>query len=138
MNPHFPSNSNVRFMWQEADGALRMGVGTAHDISRHGVFIVADSIPSAGAEVQVIVDMPLRQANDPAARLMGKGVAVRVEGEAGKPKGFAAELLFQSGLSGLFESQATPVFAVSDVPEAAMVAPWTAQVSTNCPVEAVA
>ena len=138
MNLHFPSNSSVRFMWQEADGALRLGVGAARDLNRHGVFIVADCIPAAGAEIQVMVDLPLRPASDQAVRLMGRGVAVRVEAGAGKPKGFAAEVLFQSDSAGLFESPNAPVIAVSHLPEAAMATPWTALVSTNCPVEAVA
>jgi len=97
MNREFPIQTAVRFLWRDSDGALRMGVGVTHHISRSSVCIRAQDIPSLGARVQVIVDMPPASANTRRpGRLMGKGVAVRLEHAFGQPTAFAAQVRFRS------------------------------------------
>ena len=73
-----------------------MGVGVTHHISRSSVCIRARDIPSLGARVQVIVDMPPTSANTRPGRLMGEGVAVRLEHAFGQPTAFAAKVRFRS------------------------------------------
>lgn len=100
MNLHYPINTTARFLWQDRDGAMRMGIGTTRDISRKGVWISAYSVPAPGTEVQVIVDLPSLQGGCASGRFMGKGVAVRVEHANGRTSGFAAEVRFQIGRAG--------------------------------------
>ena len=102
MSRHIPSNTAVRFLWHESDGTLRTGVGTTRDISQHGVFVLANDVPSPGAAIQMIVDVPSVPGATEAGRLMGRGVAVRVEQDGERPQGFAAEVLFQPGVASLF------------------------------------
>ena len=54
---------------------------------------MAHPVPSAGTDVQVVVIVPPARADGCEGRLFGKGVAVRVEHEDGRPAGFAAEVL---------------------------------------------
>src|SRR5271169_5992682 len=99
MDRHISIDNVARFLWHDHDGAMRMATGKARDISRHGVFIVADSTPSPGTEVQVIVDMPLPKGGGQTARLIGKGIALQVE--EGHEAGFAAEVLLQPSWASL-------------------------------------
>lgn len=96
MNRQFAIKTGVRFLWRDSDGALRMGVGTARHISREGVCVLAQEVPSLGARMQVIVDMPPARANIRRRRLMGRGVAIRVEYKDGQPAAFAAKVRFQT------------------------------------------
>lgn len=73
-----------------------MGVGVTHHISRSSVCIRARDVPSLGARVQVIVDMPPTSANTRPGRLMGEGVAVRLVRAFGQPTAFAAKVRFRS------------------------------------------
>ena len=94
MDLHFPLYTGARFLWHGPDGALCMGVGTTLDISRQGVRIEAQSVPSPGTEVQVIVDFPSVNGGHTPGRLMGKGVAVRADIANGKPSAFEAAVRF--------------------------------------------
>lgn len=109
MIQHFPIETVVRFMWRERDGALHIGAGVTHTISRDGVSIRAGQIPSLGADVQVIVDMPPRRGNAQPGRLLGKGVAATVDHADGQPAGFAAEVCFQRGWANPLVPSAPPI-----------------------------
>lgn len=74
-----------------------MGVGVTHHISRSSVCIRARDLPSLGARVQVIVDIPPTSADARPARLMGEGVAVRQEHASGQLIGFSAAVRFRPG-----------------------------------------
>ena len=87
-----------------------MGVGITRHISRSSVCIRAQDIPSLGAKVQVIVDMPPARANTRPGRLLGEGVAVRLERAFGQTTAFAAKVRFRSkwACPELPRSDATP------------------------------
>ncbi len=91
-NEYFPVKTPARFLWQQTDGSWREARGTTRDISRFGVFLSTDTVPSPGTQIQVIVNLPASDRRDLNGQLYGKGVTVRSEDE-----GFAAEILFQSG-----------------------------------------
>lgn len=110
MNQHFPVKAATRFLWHDGDGALRMGVGTTCDISRHGVFVAADCVPAADAEVQLIVDMTLPGPDRQTVQLLGQGVTVRIARRDGQPVGFAAEVLFQPGWASLLTDRDHSIF----------------------------
>jgi len=73
-----------------------MGVGVTRHISRSSVCIRARDIPSLGARVQVIVEMPPARVNTRPERLVGEGVAVRLVRAFGQPTAFAAKVRFRS------------------------------------------
>jgi hypothetical protein len=69
-----------------------MGVGVSYHISRSDVRIRAQHVPSVGARVQVIVDMPPARANARPVRLTGHGVVEYVEHEDRRPTAFAVRV----------------------------------------------
>ena len=92
MGREFPMKTAVRFLWRDSDEALHIGVGISHNISRTGVRIQAQHIPSLGARVQVIVDMPPATANTRPRRLMGHGIVVQVQQEYRQPAALAGNV----------------------------------------------
>jgi hypothetical protein len=92
MNREFPIATPVRFLWRDSYGALHLGVGISHHISRSDVRIRAQHVPSVGARVQVIVDMPPAKANTRPGRLTGHGVVEYVEHEDRQPVVFAVRV----------------------------------------------
>ena len=136
MKQQFPIETAVRFLWRDPEGALRIGAGVTRNISRNEVTIRAQQIPSCGADVQVMVEMPSQRVNVPSGRLLGKGVAVRVEHEDGRPTSFAAKVRLQSGWATSSESREEPLFENLHCPEVTTIASWTLPVPTNCRAEA--
>jgi hypothetical protein len=89
------------------------------DISGYGAFIHSDSVPVLGETVQVIVNTPPLQGDEFGTQLYGKGVVVRLEpGDACAPKGFATEVVFQSGWASALSHacQAMPLAEATDSP----------------------
>jgi len=95
--PRFELSVPVRFQWKRRDGIEHAGSGTTRDVSGNGVFINCDCVPPPGAEVELIVDMPPMDGSRKSAQLHGKGLAIRVEEQDGRPVGFGAEMTFDCG-----------------------------------------
>jgi hypothetical protein len=94
-------SAHAVFCWESSNGILEERAGTTRDICSTGSFIVADSAPPRNAQVQINVYFPsfLGRA-DTTVELRGEGKIVRVERQGSSVKGFAAELIFQTGSSG--------------------------------------
>jgi hypothetical protein len=60
-----------------------------------GLFVVADTLPPAGAPVSVDVYLPTDVIGK-VVELRGEGKVVRVEGTGQAESGFAAEVMFQT------------------------------------------
>jgi len=97
MNREFPIATPVRFLWRDSYGALHLGVGISHHISRSDVRIRAQHVPSVGARVQVIVDMPPAKGNTRPGRLTGHGVVEYVEHEDRQPAALQSGSILRRG-----------------------------------------
>ena len=75
--------------WREPDGTVHRITGWTKDISVHGAFIVADSIPPQGVSIDVTVSFPGRGSRPAKVQMRGKGTVVRVE-----PGSFAVAAVF--------------------------------------------
>jgi hypothetical protein len=81
------------FVWMDHDGTMQRGEGITVDISACGVFVISDTLPLAGAMVQVDIVLPNLEGSGPGSLLCGEGRVLRVErGEA--RRGFAATVQF--------------------------------------------
>jgi len=81
------------FLWMEHDGAVQRGEGFTVDVSSCGVFVMSDTLPVAGALVQLDILLPNLEGSDPGSRLCGEGHVLRVERSEDR-SGFAAAVQF--------------------------------------------
>jgi len=85
----------VTFCWHPGDGVLHEGRGASLDISSGGVFVVTDSAPRVGAQLEIDIYLRPTDQEPNFVRLHGEGRVVRAE-KKGSQMGFAAEVLFRS------------------------------------------
>lgn len=81
------------FVWMDHDGVVQRGEGVTEDVSACGVFVISDTLPLAGAMVQVDIVLPNLEGSGPGSRLCGEGRVLRVERSEAR-SGFAAEVQF--------------------------------------------
>lgn len=75
------------------------------DISLHGIFVWALCVPTPGAVIEVNVYIPSLVPSGAPVRLKGTGTVLRVDPPDSQPKGFVAELNFQTtGIGASFDS----------------------------------
>jgi hypothetical protein len=86
--------AKVWFNWQTEEGRWREGVGTTRDISGNGLFVLADTVPVAGASIRFMVVMPALNLLPRPIAFHGYGKVVRIEPETGVVVGFAAAVTF--------------------------------------------
>ncbi len=86
------------FCWESSSGTLQDGKGQTHDISVTGAFVTTETAPPWGARLELIVYLPSLQGTGNAVQLRSEGRVTRVVQES-DPKGFAAEVIFQSETS---------------------------------------
>ena len=101
----FSIASPARFTWLDTDGGWHTGKGMTRDISLHGVFVATHSVPVPGTVVEVDVAIPPLKKAGAAIRLLGRGRVLRIEPPDSQPRGFAAQVNFQStGIGASFDS----------------------------------
>ena len=86
--------AKVWFNWQNEEGRWREGVGTTRDISGNGLFVLAETVPVAGASIRFMVVMPALNVVRRLIAFHGHGKVVRIESAAGWVVGFAAAVTF--------------------------------------------
>src|SRR5262249_48166137 len=86
--------SKVWFNWQTKDGRWLEGEGITRDISEDGLFVLTDTLPTAGAPIVVMVEMPALKMFPRPIMYRGSGKIVRIELEVGGLCGFAAAVTF--------------------------------------------
>jgi len=86
--------SKVWFNWQTKDGCWLEGAGITRDISEDGLFVLTDTLPTVGALIVVVVEMPALKMLPGPITYRGSGKVVRIEPEVGEPCGFAAAVTF--------------------------------------------
>ena len=86
----FDLNAPGVYRWEEPEGIQGTGHGTTRDVSECGLFLLTDSVPPVGIDIDLEVSFPFR--DDSQIQMKAKGKVVRVEtgGEASKGQGFAA------------------------------------------------
>jgi hypothetical protein len=88
----YPIAARVSFQWRGPDRLWCQGIGMTQDISASGASILAHNVPPLGAEIEVIVMLPLvKQGSTAEGRLCGIGSVVRITPGAG----FAATVTFR-------------------------------------------
>jgi hypothetical protein len=83
----------VVFWWTDSNGILQERTGTTRDICSTGSFVVSDTVPPPGAQVEIDVYL---KASAKVVQLRGEGRVVRIEGQQQAASGFAAELAFET------------------------------------------
>ena len=86
--------SKVWFNWQTKDGRWLEGEGITRDISGYGLFVLTDTLPTAGAPIIVMVEMPALKMFPKPITFRGSGKIVRTEHEVAGRCGFAAAVTF--------------------------------------------
>lgn len=82
----------VVFWWTDSQGILQERTGRTRDICATGSFVVSDTLPPAGAQVEIDVFL---QPSFKVLQLRGEGRVIRIEGQQHTVSGFAAELAFE-------------------------------------------
>ena len=82
------------FTWAPQEGKPRNGKGVTRDINALGVYVQADSLPPAGARVQMEIVLPKLADSSPGMHLQGEGIVLRCESGDATKRGFAASALF--------------------------------------------
>src|SRR5215469_14975770 len=77
-------DSKVWFNWQTTDGRWLEGEGITRDISEDGLFVLTDTIPTVGAPILVVVEMPALKMLPRPITYRGSGKIVRLEPEVGE------------------------------------------------------
>jgi PilZ domain len=95
----FQLSAPAFFCWTDQGGALQERSGTTRDICMAGAFIVAETVPPAGARVGVDIYLPA-EISGKGLELHGEGKVVRVENAGQSASGFAADVVFQVQQSG--------------------------------------
>ena len=88
--------SKVWFNWQTKDGRWLEGEGITRDISEDGLFVLTDTLPTVGALIVVVVEMPALKMLPRPITYRGSGKIVRIEPELGGVCGFAAAVTFDN------------------------------------------
>jgi PilZ domain len=91
----YPMTAAVTFCWYPGDGVLHEGRGASLDISSGGVFVVSDSVPRVGAQLEIDIYLRPTEQELEFVRLRGEGRVVRTQ-RKGSQMGFAAEVLFRA------------------------------------------
>jgi PilZ domain len=91
----YPMIAAVTFCWHPGDGVLHEGHGLSVDISSGGVFVVTDSVPRIGAQLEIDIYLRPTGQESEFVRLHGEGKVVRTD-KKDSQVGFAAEVLFRS------------------------------------------
>ena len=86
--------TKVWFSWQTKDGRWLEGEGITRDISGDGLFVLTDTLPTVGAPIVVIVEMPALKMFPRPITFRGSGKIVRIEPEVARLCGFAAAVTF--------------------------------------------
>ena len=86
--------SKVWFNWQTTDGRWLEGEGITRDISEDGLFVLTATLPTVGAPIIVMVEMPTLKMFPRPITYRGSGKVVRIEPEVGGLCGFAAAVTF--------------------------------------------
>jgi hypothetical protein len=85
----------VSFCWDPGNGILQEGQGTTLDVSSRGVFVITESLPRVGGQVELEVYLRSPSRESKLVRFYGEGKVVRTVTNAPE-SGFAAEVLFQT------------------------------------------
>jgi hypothetical protein len=91
--------TKVWFNWQTKDGRWLEGDGITRDISGDGLFVLTDTLPTVGAPIIVVVEMPALKMLPRPVTFRGSGKIVRIEPEVGGLCGFAAAVTFDDNNS---------------------------------------
>ena len=86
--------TKVWFNWQTKDGRWLEGEGITRDISGDGLFVLTHTLPTDGAPIVVMVEMPPLKMFPRPITFRGSGKIVRIEPEVGGLCGFAAAVDF--------------------------------------------
>ena len=80
----YPIAARVSFQWRGAEGRCIQSTGVTHDVGVSGASILAHEAPPLGAQVEVMVMLPLvGQGATAPGRLSGAGSVVRVTDTVG-------------------------------------------------------
>ncbi|HXP82785.1 MAG TPA: PilZ domain-containing protein [Verrucomicrobiae bacterium] len=91
----YPMSAAVSFCWDPGNGILQEGQGTTLDVSSRGVFVITESAPRVGGQLELEVYLKSPSPESKLVRFHGEGKVVRTS-KKGRESGFAAEVLFQS------------------------------------------
>ena len=86
--------TKVWFNWQTTDGQWLEGEGITRDIGGYGLFVLTDVLPTVGALIIVVVEMPALKMIPKPVTFRGSGKVVRTELEVRGLCGFAAAVTF--------------------------------------------
>jgi hypothetical protein len=84
--------TRASFCWESLDGLLLEGKGITRDISTGGTFIVTDTVPESGAQLEIDVYLPSTRRSSTVLQLHGEGKVIRADWQHKRLVGFAAEV----------------------------------------------